>query len=152
MLVRGAHGFVELFLLLFVDLLALTLELFQLDLHERSGCGIAAHHRVARRGPRKNKSWIIGFATHGVMTGPKAAPANHGNLGDHAVRNGVDHLRASADDAAPFGVFADHESVDVMKKNERDAVLIAVENRSEERRVGKECSERWVSERERKVA
>src|SRR6201999_1438280 len=38
----------------------------------------------------------------------------------------VDHFGAGADDAAPLGIFADHEAVDVVQENQRDAVLVAV--------------------------
>src|SRR5213080_2070674 len=76
-----ADGFVQFFLLLFIDFLAFALELFELDFHECAGRGIAAHHRVARRGPGKNEPGIIRFPAHRVMSGAEAATANHGNLG-----------------------------------------------------------------------
>src|SRR2546429_2425161 len=41
-----------------------ALELFELDFHECAGRGIAAHHRVARRGPGKNEPGIIRSEEH----------------------------------------------------------------------------------------
>src|SRR5262249_43423831 len=37
-------------------------------------------------------------------------------------------FRAGADDAAPLGVLADHEAVDVVQKDKRNTVLVAVED------------------------
>ena len=62
------------------------------------------------------------------MSGAEAAAADHGDFGHDAVGDGVDHFCAGADDAAPLGVFADHEAVDVVQENQRDAVLVAVED------------------------
>ena len=128
MLVRCADGFVELLLLLLVELLTRALQLFELDLDERAGGRIAAHHRVACRRPGKNEARVVGLPAHGVMARAEAAAANHGNLGHNAVRHGVDHFRAGSDDPAPFRVFADHEAVHVVQENKRDAVLVAVED------------------------
>jgi len=47
----------------------------------------------------------------------ETAAANDGNFRNDAIGNGVYHFCACADDAGPFGVFANHEAVDVMKKN-----------------------------------
>src|SRR5438270_405770 len=42
------------------------------------------------------------------------------------IRDGIDHLRARLDDAAPFGIAPHHESVNIMKKDQRDQVLVAI--------------------------
>jgi len=71
---------------------------------------------------------VVGFAAHGVVSGAEAAAANDGNLWDHTVRHRVHHFCARADDAAPLGVFANHEAVHIVEENERNFVLVAVEN------------------------
>ena len=112
----------------FVEFLAFAFELLELDFDQRAGGGVAAHHRVTRRGPGKHEARIVGLAAHGVVAGAEAAAADHRNFRHHAIGHGVHHFRAGADDAAPFGFFADHEAVHVVQKNQRDEVLIAVED------------------------
>src|SRR5882724_4883774 len=128
--VGSADGIVEFLFLFLVDFFAFAFELLQLDFDERAGSGIAAHHREARRRPGEHEARIVGFAAHGVVSGAEAAAANHGDLWYDAVRHGVYHFRAGANDAAPFGVFTDHEAVYVVEKNQRDAILVAVENKA----------------------
>ena len=48
------------------------------------------------------------------------------DLGHGGVGDGGDHLGSGADDAAPFRVAADHEAVDVVQKDQRNQVLVAV--------------------------
>ena len=62
------------------------------------------------------------------MTGAEAAAADDGDLRHHAVRDGVHHLGAGADDAAPFRLLAHHEAVDVVQEDERRQLLIAVQD------------------------
>src|SRR5690242_12179794 len=83
-LVSAANRFVQLLLLFFVDFLPFALQLLQLDFHERARGGFSAHYRIPSRRPSKNKPWIVRFPAHRVMTGTKAASANHRNLGHHA--------------------------------------------------------------------
>src|SRR2546426_5808967 len=128
MFVSGADGFDQLFFLFFVDFFAFALELLQFYFGERAGCGVAAHHREARRGPGEHEARVVGFAAHGVISSAETAAANYRNLWHDAVRYGVYHFRAGADDAAPFRVFADHEAVYVVQKNQWDAILVAIEN------------------------
>ena len=130
MFVGGTDGIVQFLFLFFFDFFAFALELLQLDFDERAGGGVAAHHGEARRGPGKHEARIVGFAAHGVVSGAKTSAANHGDFRNNAVRHGVYHFRPGANDAAPFGVFANHEAVDVMEKNQRDAILVAVENKA----------------------
>src|SRR5207253_11008664 len=68
-----------------------ALPIFDLDFDQSARCRIAAHHRVPRRGPGEDEPRVVGFATHGVMAGAEAAPANHRNLWHHAVGYGVHH-------------------------------------------------------------
>src|SRR2546426_8381940 len=128
MFVSGADGFDQLFFLFFVDFFAFALELLQFYFGERAGCGVAAHHREARRGPGEHEARVVGFAAHGVISGAKTAAANYRYFWYHAVGDGVHHLCASANNAAPLRVFADHETVYVVQKNKRNAILIAIEN------------------------
>ena len=64
------------------------------------------------------------------MTRAEAAPANDGNLRDHAVSDGIDHFCAGADNAAPLRVFAHHETVHVVQEHQRDPVLVAIQNKA----------------------
>src|SRR5215469_18188752 len=47
MFVSSAYGFVEVVLFRFAELLSLTLELLDLDFHQRACRRVAAHHRIA---------------------------------------------------------------------------------------------------------
>src|SRR6266436_3103055 len=128
--VGGADGIVQFFFLLLVDFFAFALELLQFDFDERAGGGVAAHHREARRRPGKHEARVVGFAAHGVISGAETSAANHGDFRDDTVRHGIYHFCARADDAAPFGVLADHKAVHVVEKNQRDAILVAVQNKA----------------------
>src|SRR5437016_8215189 len=126
--VGAAHRFVQFFLLFLVDSFAFALELFQLDFDEGAGCGVAAHDGEACCRPSKHEARVVGFATHGVVSGAEAAAANYGYFWNDAVRYRIHHFCAGANDAAPLRILADHEAVYVVQKNKRDAILVAIEN------------------------
>src|SRR4029077_12526287 len=88
----------------------------------------AAHHGESCRGPREHEARVVGFSAHGVIAGAEAAAANYRYFWNDAIGDGVHHFGAGADNAAPLGIFANHEAVDVVQKNKRDAVLVAIEN------------------------
>src|SRR6266850_911671 len=111
MLVCRANRFVEFFLRLFVHFLAFAFELLQFDFDKRSRCRIATHDGIACRWPGEYETWVVSFAAHRVVTSAKTAAADDGNFRHHTVRHRVDHFCARANDAAPFGVFADHEPI-----------------------------------------
>ena len=100
--------------------------MLDLDLDQRSGRGFAAHHRVARRRPGKEKARIVGFAAHGVVAGAERAADDHRDFRHHGIGDRVHHLGAGADDAAPLGVAAHHEAVHVVQEDQRNHVLVAV--------------------------
>ena len=60
------------------------------------------------------------------MAGPERAADDDSDLRHDGIGNGIHHFRARLYDAAPLGVAADHESVDVVQKDQRDQVLVAV--------------------------
>src|ERR1700688_2530594 len=128
MFVSGANGFVDFFFFLFVDFLAFAFQLLQFNFGQCGGGRVTAHHRVTGGGPGEHEARVVGFAAHGVVACAEAAAADDGNFGHHTVGDSVDHFCAGANDAAPFGVLADHEAVYVVQKNQRDAVLVAVED------------------------
>src|SRR5208282_5559663 len=130
MLVSGAYGFVQCFLLFIAEFLSLALELLHLDLDQRASRRIAAHHRVRRRGPCEQEPRVIRLAAHGVMSGPKAPAADHRDFRHHAVGHGIHHFGAGADDPAPFRLFPHHESIHVVQKHERHQILVAVQDES----------------------
>ena len=103
-------------------------ELLDFDFDERARGGFAAHHGVARRRPGENESRVVGLAAHGVVAGAEAAAADHGDFRHDAIGHGVDHFRARANDAAPLGFLADHEAVHVVQENQRDQILVAVQD------------------------
>ena len=84
------------------------------------------HDGVTGGGPRENETRIIGLATHRIVTRTEGAADDHRDLWYDRVRDGVYHLRSRFDDASPFCIAAHHESVDVVKEDERDQVLIAI--------------------------
>src|SRR3989441_3917027 len=127
-LVRRADGLVKFLFLLLAQLLAFALELLDLDFDERPRRGVAAHDRVARGGPGKNEARVIGLAAHRVVARAETPAEDHADFGHHAVRHRIHHLGARADDAAPFRLFADHKPIDVVQKNKRHQVLVAVED------------------------
>ena len=112
----------------FVDFFAFAFELFEFDFGKGAGSGVAAHDGVPRGGPSEDETRVKGFAAHGVIAGAETAAADDRNFRHYAVRHRINHFCAGADDAGPFGVFADHEAIDVVEENQRDAVLVAVED------------------------
>src|SRR5258708_40001346 len=64
------------------------------------------------------------------MAGAETSAAYHRNFRHDAVRDGVHHFCACADDSAPLRLFANHESVDVVQKNERHKILVAVHDKT----------------------
>src|SRR5262249_31312910 len=66
------------------------------------------------------------LTAHGVVPGAKRTADNQGNLRHYRIRYRVHHLRSSFDDAAPLGVTAYHEAIDIMKKDQRNQILVAV--------------------------
>src|SRR5262249_11373898 len=104
-----------------------ALELLQFHFDKSACRGIAAHDGIAGRGPGEDEAGIVGFAAHGVVAGAETSADDHGNLGHDAIGNRVDHFCASAFEAAPLGVVATHDPVDVVQKNEREAVLVEIE-------------------------
>src|SRR3989475_280678 len=79
------------------------------------------------------------FADFGIkgggFEGPDQCVAGVGGIDDGVdpeARGGIARIGlmfvSGADDAAPFRVFADHEAVYVVQKNQWDAVLVAIEN------------------------
>src|SRR5699024_2119107 len=47
-----------------------------------------------------------------------------------AVGNGIDHLGSVLNDAALFAALADHKAGDILQKNERNLLLIAVHDKA----------------------
>src|SRR5208337_825946 len=127
LLVVGLLRRIEKLVSLFVaQLLAAALQLLDFDLHQRAGGGVSAHDRIFRGGPGEDEAGIIGFAAHGVVPGAERAADDHGDFGNDGVRHCIHHLRSRLDNAAPLGIASHHEAVDVVEKNERDQVLVAV--------------------------
>src|SRR5579863_3766438 len=77
MLIGGTDGFMQRFFIGIGELFSLAFELFDLDFNERGRGGIAAHHGVARRGPRENESRVVSLAAHGIVAGAETSAANH---------------------------------------------------------------------------
>ena len=69
---------------------------------------------------------IVGLAAHRIVPRAERTADDHGDLRHDRVRHRIHHLRASLDDAAPLRIAADHESIDIMEKNQRDQVLVAI--------------------------
>src|SRR6266436_2565668 len=128
MFVSGTDGFDQFLFLFFVDFFPFALKLLQFYFGERASRGVAAHDCESCSGPGEHKSRVVGLAAHGIISGAEAATANHRDFWNDAVCHGVYHFRAGANDAAPLRVFSDHETVYVMQKNQRNAVLVAIEN------------------------
>src|SRR5579862_4068300 len=128
-LVGGAHGFVQFFFVFDRQLLTFALKLLDLDFHQRPCRRITAHHRIASRRPRKNKSRVVSLSAHRIVPGSETPPANHRNLRHHAIRHGIYHLRPRANNAAPFRLFPHHEPIHVVKENQRNQILIAIQNK-----------------------
>src|SRR2546428_4630066 len=128
MFVGCADGFEEFLFCFLVHFFTFALELLQLDFNERACGGFATHYRVTRGGPGKDEARIVRLAAHSIVSRAEAATANDGDFGHDAVGDRIHHFGAGADDAAPFGVFAYHKSIYIVKKDQRDAILIAIEN------------------------
>src|SRR5260370_355399 len=86
MLIGRAHGLPQLLEFFLRKLFAFPLQLLHLDFHERPGGRVAAHHRITRRRPRKNKARAVRFAAHRLVARAEAAPEDHANLRHDPVR------------------------------------------------------------------
>src|SRR5262249_1420093 len=85
-----------------------------------------AHAGVSCSRPRKNKTWIVRLATHGIVPRAKRAAENDGDLRYDRIRDRIHHLRAGFNDPAPLCITTDHETVYVVQEYERHQVLVAV--------------------------
>src|SRR3989344_3678692 len=95
--------------------------------HEKGfGCLLRAHDGVTRVGPGENEPRIEGLAAEGIVARAERASDDDGDLWDDAVADRVDQLRAAADDPGMFRLPPDHESLHVLKENDRNARLVAV--------------------------
>jgi len=90
---------------------------------------LATHDGHATVGPCPDKAWVVAAPAHGVVARPVRATHDYRKLRHGAVRNRVDHGRASFDDALLLIFAAHHKSGDVVQIEQRRARLIAKLNK-----------------------
>ena len=88
-----------------------------------------AHHGVTGVGPREDEARIEGLAAKRVVARAIAAADDHGELRHGGVAHRVHQFRAAADDAALLGVLPNHEALHILKKDQRQPRLVAVEDK-----------------------
>src|SRR5438128_9742140 len=75
--------------------------------------------------PREQKARVVSSSAHRIVTGAVRAADHYRECGHGRIRNRVDELRAISDDALLFVSTTHHETGNVLKENQRDALLIA---------------------------
>lgn len=110
----------------FVDRLAFAFAGGFFDGGEDAGGLIGAHDGAFGAGPGEGEEGVESPAAHGVVSRAVGAAGDEDDFGDDGIGHGVDHFGAGADDAALFGVSADHEACGVVEEEEGDLALVAV--------------------------
>src|SRR5438128_613872 len=111
-------------LLLGRQLLPLPRELVTLDRGQHAGGLLAAHHADPRVRPHPEEARRIRAAAHAVVSRTERAADDDRELRNGGVGDGVHHLRAVLGDAAALVLLADHESGDVLQKDQWYSSLI----------------------------
>ncbi len=86
---------------------------------------LAAHHRDACIGPHPQETRRVRPTAHAVVASAKGTPDDDRELRDPGAGDGGHHLGAIAGNAAIFVFATDHETGDVLQKEQRDAALRA---------------------------
>ena len=127
MLVVGTLYRLEQFFLVFLAQdFAAAFQLLDLDFDQCASGGVATHYGVSRRRPGEHKTRVVSLATHRVVSGAKGSADDHGDLWHHRIRHRIHHLGPSFDNPAPLRIASHHEAVDIVEKDQRDQILIAV--------------------------
>lgn len=102
--------------------LQLRIRVFPHRLHDRAEL-LRAHDGNLRIRPHPQESWGEGSATHAIVARTVAGANDDGEFRHVSARYGVDELCTVFGDAAGLGVFADHETTNVLEEDERDVAL-----------------------------
>ncbi len=99
----------------------------RLDLlaHDDVHGALGAHHRDLRARPGHDQVGLVGLAAHHVVARAVGLPDDDRDLRDGRARDGVEHLRAVADDAGLLDLRADHEAGHVLEEEQRDTERVA---------------------------
>src|SRR5699024_5464713 len=76
------------------------------------------------------KARVVSPSAHSIITCTVAVAHDDGNLWHGAVRYSIHHLGPVLNDAALFAALADHKAGNILQKNDRNLLLIAVHDKS----------------------
>src|SRR5256885_7975024 len=86
---------------------------------------LPAHHADARVRPHPELPWLVRAPIHSVVPRTEAASDDHRELRHGAARDRGDHLGSVFGDSAGLVLLADHETRNVLQKDERNSPLVA---------------------------
>src|SRR5262249_40775669 len=78
------------------------------------------------RWPGEDEGGVVGFTAQRIVTGAKRPADDDSQFRHDRITDDVHKLGPGANDPSLLGLFADHESLDILKKDDRYARLIAV--------------------------
>src|SRR5439155_19669056 len=76
--------------------------------------------------PGKNPPRVKSLPAECVIAGAEGAAQDNGDLRNYAVGDRVNQLGAGPDNTGCFRLLSDHEAVDILEKENRNAALIAI--------------------------
>src|SRR6218665_1580377 len=92
---------------------------------EHAGGLLTAHDGNTGIGPHEQKAWLIGAATHAVITSTKTSTNDDGEFRNLGAGHCMNHLGTMFGDATFFVFFPHHEASDVLQEDQRNFALAA---------------------------
>src|SRR5699024_9859424 len=77
-----------------------------------------------------HRARVVSSSAHSIIACAVAVAHDNGNLWHRAVGYGIDHLGSVLNNAALFAALADHKTGNILQKNDRNLLLIAVHDES----------------------
>src|SRR5262249_53723970 len=108
----------------------LPLEAFHGDFENGVGCLIGAHDGHVGGGPGEDEARIERLPAESVIARSIRAACNEGNFRNAAIADSADKFSAGLDDAGAFGVATNHETIDILEKDDWQPILVAVHDKA----------------------
>ena len=86
----------------------------------------ASHHGQVGRRVSHNQAWVVGLATHGVVTCPVGIAYDNSEFRHYRVGHRIDQFGSVLDNPPMLGLATDHKACNVLKENQRDTFLVTV--------------------------
>src|SRR5205085_8102070 len=104
---------------------AILLQLFELTAKHSLYSGVAFHHPHASSGPTKDEVRIEALSGHRVITGARCVIDCQNNLRNRRRCHRFYKLRTGTDDSRVFGLWSNHESGNILNKQQRRLMTVA---------------------------